>query len=213
MGIRAINLTTDEAVLEAYKSLSNYKLSDDKIKMDIIGIAGKSDVDYIFPNYDEAKNVDWKKDIKILSNLGAKIILIDEFITDSYDWNLLEDILIEIKKRDVAPGLITSFPFKTTKKLINSPIKEKFDFYMVPVNKLGYMMDTESFMKKERKELENLLKKLNKKIIVNKILACGIQEPKEAFTFLKSIDYVDMISVGIGSEKEVEDTFNALKSI
>ncbi|MDR0901111.1 MAG: hypothetical protein LBM26_05570 [Methanobrevibacter sp.] len=181
--------------------------------MDIIGIAGKSDVDYVFPNFEKAKEVDWKADIAILSDLGAKVILVDEFLVDGYDWDLLSEILNNIKESGAISGLITSFPFKTTKKLINSPIKNDFDFYMVPINKLGYMIDTESFMAEEREELSNLLQDLDKRIIANKTLACGIQQPKDAFNFLKTLDYIDMVSVGIGSEKEAEDSFNILKDI
>lgn len=140
-------------------------------------------------------------------------MLIDEFITDNYDWELLEEILTEIKKQGSLAGLITAYPFKTTKKLIDSAILDLFDFYMIPVNKLGYMMDTESFMEEERKELANLLKKLDKKVIVNKILACGIQQPEEAFNFLKTLDYADMVSIGIASQKEAEIDFELLNNI
>lgn len=46
------------------------------------------------------------------------------------------------------------------------------------------MMDTKVFLEKEREDLANLIeKKLIKKIIINKILACGIQQPEEAFNF------------------------------
>ena len=179
----------------------------------VIGTIGKSNIDYINPDYEKAKKADWKKDIITFSEFNCSIMLIDEFITDSYDWNLLEEILSEIKKQGSFAGLITAYPFKTTKKLIDSPILDLFDFYMIPVNKIGYMMDSMSFMEEERKELANLLKKLDKKVIVNKILACGIQMPEEAFTFLKTLDYVDMVAIGIATEKEAEIDFNLIKDM
>jgi len=205
-GINAINLVNNSYLIEGFE----------KAKMEnmrAIATIGKTDVDYIFPDFEKAKKTNWKEDIKILAKFNTPIMLIDEFITDNYDFKLLEEILNEIKKQGVFPGLITSFPFKTTKKLIDSPIIDLFDFYMVPINKLGYMMDCESFMGEEREELSNLLKDLDKKIIVNKLLACGIQQPEESFNFLKTLDYIDMVAIGIASEKEAEIDFELLNTL
>ena len=52
-----------------------------------------------------------------------------------------------------------------------------------------------------------------RKIIINKILAVGIQMPEEAFNFLKTLDYAEMVSVGIASIREAEETFGILKDI
>jgi hypothetical protein len=207
LGIKAINLVNNANLIESYKK------AKDSEEIEVIGTVGKSKIDYVNPNYEKAKEVNWKGDIGTLSEFNCKIMLVDEFITDSYDYELIEEILAEIKKQGSFAGLITAYPFKTTKKLIDSRILDLFDFYMIPVNKLGYMMDTESFMEEERKELANLLKKLDKKIIVNKILACGIQMPKEAFNFLKTLDYVDMVAIGIASEKEAEIDFELLNNL
>ena len=57
-------------------------------------------------------------------------------------------------------------------------------------------------MHEERAELAELLKELDKVIIANKILAVGILNPEEAMDFLKTLDYVDMITMGIASEKK-----------
>ena len=207
LGIKAINLVNNDNLIESYEK------AKDSEEIEVIGTVGKSKIDYVNPNYEKAKEVNWKGDITTLSEFNCKIMLVDEFITDSYDYELIEEILTEIKKQGSFAGLITAYPFKTTKKLIDSRILDLFDFYMIPVNKLGYMMDTESFMEEERKELANLLKKLDKKIIVNKILACGIQMPKEAFNFLKTLDYVDMVAIGIASEKEAEIDFELLNNL
>jgi len=207
LGIKAINLVNNDNLIESYQK------AKDSEEIVVIGTVGKSKIDYINPDYEKAKEVNWKKDIAILSKFNCPIMLIDEFITDSYDWNLLEEILTEIKKQGIFPGLITAYPFKTTKKLIDSPILDLFDFYMIPVNKLGYMMDIESFMEEERKELAKLLKKLDKKVIVNKILACGIQQVEEGFEFLKTLDYVDMVAIGIATEEEAKIDFELLSNI
>ena len=206
LGVNAVNLINNSYLIEGVE-----QAQVENIK--VIATIGKTDVDYVFPNFEKAKKANWKEDIRILSKFNTPIMLIDEFITDSYDFKLLEEILNEIKNHGAFSGLITSFPFKTTKKLINSPIIDLFDFYMVPINKLGYMMDSEFFMDGERKELATLLEKLDKKIIVSKILACGIQDPNEAFNFLKTLDYVDMVTIGVASEEEVEIDFELLNNL
>ena len=122
-------------------------------------------------------------------------------------------MLDEINKLEVFSGLITFTPFETTEKLLNSPIKDDFDFYMIPVNKFAYIMDCDSFLKETQEKLASLLKKLNKKIIIHKALAVGILQPKDAFSFLNTLDFVDMIAVGVAKEKEVDETFNALFDI
>jgi hypothetical protein len=44
-------------------------------------------------------------------------------------------------------------------------------------------------------------------------LACGIQQPDEAFNFLKTLDYVDMVSIGIASAEEAEIDFELLNNL
>ncbi|MEA4956153.1 hypothetical protein SDC9_03534 [bioreactor metagenome] len=206
-GVNAINLVNNDNLIESYEKVIENK------EITVIGTIGKSKIDYVNPNYEKAKNVNWKEDINLLSKYNCPIMLIDEFITDNYDFELIEKILKEIKSKGSFAGLITAYPFRTTEKLLKSPILDLFDFYMVPINKLGYMMDTKVFMDKERDNLANLLKKIDKKIIVNKILACGIQQVEEAFNFLKKLDYVDMVTIGVASEKEAEIDFKLLKDI
>ena len=143
-------------------------------------------------------------------------MLVDEFLVDSYDWEFIAEILDAINDTGIPSGIITSFPFKTSEKLIDSPILEDkglFDFYMIPINKLGYMMDVPDFRADKQAELKALLEKIDKKVIINKILAVGIQMPNEAFNFLKTLDYAEMVAVGIASQREAEQTFGVLKDI
>jgi hypothetical protein len=51
---------------------------------------------------------------------------------------------------------------------------------------------------------------LDKTIIGKKLLAAGIMTPQDAFEYLKTLDYVDMVAVGIASEKEAQETFGIL---
>ncbi len=151
------------------------------------------------------------EDIRLLSELGASSMLIHGMITDKLNFNYLELRLEEIKKTGAIPGLVTHRPFNTTKNLIDSPVLDLFDIYMVPVNKTGYLMDTDVFMDKERAELRDLIKKLDKTIIAKKTMAAGILTPNDAFDYLKTLDYVDLMTVGIASEAEAEETFKLLK--
>jgi hypothetical protein len=87
-----------------------------------------------------------------------------------------------------------------------------FDVYMVPVNKLGYLMDTEIYGYDERTHLNQLINSLDKTIIVKKVLAAGILKPQEAFDYLKTVEFADIVTIGIASEAEAEETFSLLNS-
>ena len=151
------------------------------------------------------------EDISLLSELGASSMLLHGAITDKLSFNYLTLRLEEIKETGAIPGLVTHRPFNTTKNLIDSDILDLFEIYMVPVNKTGYLMDTDVFMEKERAELRDLIKKLDKTIIAKKTLAAGILTPNDGFDYLKTVDYVDLVAIGIASEAEAEATFKLLK--
>lgn len=212
LGVRSINLANKENLLKAFEIASN-----DGVEMQAVSTIGKTEMDYVLPNYDDARReATWKEDIENLAQFDNSLMLVDEFLIDTYDWDFITEILEAINDTGIPSGIITSFPFKTSEKLIDSPIIEDkglFDFYMIPVNKVGYMMDVPDFRANKQEELVNLLNKIDKKIIINKILAVGIQRPEEAFNFLKTLDYAEMVSVGIASEMEAEETFGILNKI
>ena len=49
-----------------------------------------------------------------------------------------------------------------------------------------------------------MINELDKKIIVMKVLAAGILQPKEAFDFLKTLKFADIVNLGIASELEAK---------
>ena len=53
----------------------------------------------------------------------------------------------------------------------------------------------------------------NWKIIATRILAAGILKPAEAFDFLNTLDYVDLVTFGVASKKEVVEDVTILKNI
>ena len=190
MGVKAIQLIPEENVVKAL-----VLAQDEGIEFDLWGTVRKDHLE---------------EDIQILSTMGASMMLLDEWVTDKSEMEFIEHALNKINDENAVSGLITALPQETTPKLIDSDIKDLFDIYLVPINKLGYMMDYNTFMQEERAELRDLLKKLDKVVMANKILAVGILNPEEALDFLKTLDYVDMVTLGVASEREAEETFNLL---
>ena len=163
------------------------------------------------PNYDVAKEVDWDVDIELFSKYNTPLMLVDEFIVDGYDWNLTSHILEEINETGSLSGLVTAFPLKTTELLFDNLDMNLFDFYMIPLNNISYMMDINAFNNLQRQGLVDKLLKLDKKIIATRILAAGVLKPEEAFNFFKSVDYVDAIAIGVAKVSEACEDFELLK--
>jgi hypothetical protein len=187
LGVRGIQLLPYPPVVEALQMAR-----DKGCPMDIVGTIrpdGETD------------------DVELFSNLDAKAILLHAVITDQGDWDLIGEKLDNINETGAIPGLVTHMPFKTTKKLLDSPILNDFELYMVPVNRLGYLMDCDTHGSEERAEFRDLIMKLDKTVIAKKVLAAGIMTPDDAFDYLKTLDYVDMVALGIASEDEAEETF------
>ncbi len=205
-GVRAINLVNDSNLLKAYDMAV-----DAGCEMKVIATIGKSDVDYLNPNYEIAKEADWDEDIELFNNYDCPVMLVDEFITDAYDWSLTSKILGKINDSNSLSGLVTAFPSKTADLLHDNLDMDLFDFFMTPFNSLSYMMDISAFNESQRQEFKDKLLKLNKKIIATRILAAGVLQPRDAFEFFKNIDYIDMISLGVASVEEARDDFKLLK--
>ena len=205
-GVRAINLVNDDNLLKAYDLAA-----DAGCEMKVIATIGKSDVDYLNPNYEVAKEVDWDEDIELFSSYDCPLMLVDEFIVDGYDWRLTSKILNMINDSGSLSGLVTAFPSRTSDLLLENLDMGLFDFYMMPYNSLSYMMDISAFNASQRQEFIDKIKKLNKKIIATRILAAGVLKPKEAFTFYKNVDFVDAICMGIAKVSEAKEDFELLK--
>jgi len=205
-GVRAINLVNDSNLLEAYDLAA-----EQDCKMKVIATVGRSDVDYLNPNYEVAKEVDWDEDIELFSDYNCPLMLVDEFIVDGYDWRLTSKILSEINNTGSLSGLITAFPSKSTDMICENLDLDLFDFYMIPFNSISYMMDISAFNESQREGFKQKLLGLNKKVIASRILAAGVLQPKEAFTFFKNIDYIDLITVGVAKVEEAREDFSLLK--
>lgn len=187
MGVRGIQLLPYPPVIQALEMAR-----EEGMKIDVIGT--------VRPDQE-------KEDIKLLASLDAKAMLLHAMITDQGDWEFIAQNLDLIKEAKSTPGLVTHRPFHTTSKLLESPVKDLFDLYMIPVNRLGYLMDCEQNLEEERSQLRKMVIELEKTIIGKKLLAAGIMTPHDASEYLKTLDYVDMVALGIASEKEAQETF------
>ena len=205
-GVRAINLVNDDNLIKAYDMAV-----DAGCEMKVIATIGKSDVDYLNPNYEVAKEVDWDEDIELFSSYDCPLMLVDEFITDGYDWRLTSKILNRINGTGSLSGLVTAFPSKTSDLLLDNIDMDLFDFYMIPLNSISYMMDISAFNASQRQEFVDKILNLNKKIIATRILAAGVLKPEEAFAFYKNVDYVDAICMGVAKVSEAKQDFELLK--
>jgi hypothetical protein len=192
MGVTGIQVIPYPPVVEALQNAL-----DTGINMEVVGTVrpGKED-----------------DDIKILSNLKASSMLLHADTTDGKDWNIIGEKLQAIKDEGTVPGLVTHMPFQSTASLLESPVLDLFDLYMVPVNKLGYLMDCDTYGSEERSRLNEMIIKLDKTVIVKKVLAAGILKPAEAFDYLKTVKFADIVALGIASEDEANETFGLLTS-
>ncbi|WP_295113141.1 hypothetical protein [uncultured Methanobrevibacter sp.] len=204
-GIRAINLVNDDNLLKAYDIAC-----DEGCEMKVIATIGKSDVDYLNPNYDVAKEVDWDDDIELFYSYDCPVMLVDEFIVDAYDWKLTSKILSRINSSGSLSGLVTAFPSKTTDLLKDNIDMNLFDFYMIPYNSLSYMMDISAFNNSQREEFIQKIFNLNKKIIATRVFAVGVLKPMDSFEFFKNVDFVDAIALGVASVDEAKEDFSLL---
>ncbi|HHT19091.1 MAG: hypothetical protein QM396_01805 [Euryarchaeota archaeon] len=190
LGVRGIQLLPYPPVVEALEIAR-----DEGCPLDIIGTTRPEEENH---------------DIELLSNLGAKAIILHATITDKGDWNNISSKLNDITDFGAIAGLATHLPFKTTAILLESSVRDDFQLYMVPVNRLGYLMDCDTHGPDEREHLRKLIHKLGKTVIAKKVLAAGIMTPDDAFDYLKTLNYVDMVALGIASEDEAEETFHKL---
>ncbi len=190
MGVRGIQLIPHPPVVEALQIAR-----DEGFPLDIIATVRP-----------ESEN----EDINLLSELDARAMLVDPVITDQTDWNLIGEKLDAIMDTGSLPGLITQFPFSTTQKILESPLINDFKFYMVPLNRLGYLMDCDTYGPDERAEFREMILKMDKTIIAMHVLAAGIMTPDDAFDYLKTTDFIDMVALGIASQKEADESFSKL---
>jgi hypothetical protein len=193
MGVKGIQVMPEPPVIEAIKLAR-----DVGINMDIVGT--------LMPETEA-------EDIEQFSDLGAVSVMIHGTITDAANWDVVEEKLLKIKETGAVSGLVTHSPFKTTSSLLESNILDMFDIYSVPVNKLGYLMDCDVYDNGVKADLDNMMEELDKTIMVRNVLAAGVLTPEDAFKYLKTVSFADIVALGIASVDEAQETFSLLKSL
>lgn len=154
------------------------------------------------------------EDITYYEKYDTTTIILDGFFIDNNindgNFEIISDYLKQIKNKGFIPAIETRTPFKNIPLITESKLMEDFDVIMLPLNYYGYMMDC-NFLNNENKEkINQLLSNLDKKIIANRTLATGILQPKEAYEFISTIEYLDSVCVGVAKVSEAEETFSII---
>lgn len=163
-------------------------------------------------------NIDNLNDsLEVFSGYDTKTVIIDGEDLDNYldtlDYDSIKNSLDTIRDAGYIPAVETRRPFKNIPLLTNSSLNDYFDTIMIPLNFYGYMMDCNFFDDENRNKFKQMVEKLNKTVIANRTLATGILSPKEAYDFLKNIDYIDGVCVGVAKKEEAEETFEIINNI
>ena len=122
-GVRSINLANNESLLKAFKMAC-----ENGVEMQSVSTIGKTDMDYVFPNYEQARmEATWKEDIENLAQFDNSVMLVDEFLIDTYDWEFITEILDAINDTGIPSGIITSLFCSVTGSLyLRVVLKKKF---------------------------------------------------------------------------------------
>lgn len=180
-----------------------------------IEISIKDGYDWNVVAFTDCENFD--DDLELFSNLNTKtVILSGEFIDKNIEednFDFIVDYLNKIKDYSYIPAIETRIPFKNIPIINESVISDYFDEIMIPLNFYGYMMDCNFFNSENRNIFEDMVKGLNKKVIANRTLATGILKPQEAYDFLKNIEYLDSVCVGIAKVSEAEETLKIINDV
>lgn len=161
------------------------------------------------------ENID--DDLNIFSEYDVKSVMLDGFFVDENiekeDYDKIGDVLQRIRDEGYVPSIETRTPFKNLPIIKQASFYDDFDEIMLPLNFYGYMMDC-NFLNNENKNVINeLLSSINKKIIANRTLATGILKPEEAYNFIKNIEYLDSVCVGVAKVSEAEETLGIINSV
>ena len=154
-------------------------------------LVGDFFVAVVIPRGNFAANLD------LVSPLEPEFVSVHAQFCDDFDPRLSEWIDM-IRDAGARPAASTHSPGTTIPLLDDLG----FEAYLAPVNTVGYGMepDVESTLK--------ALERTRKKVLAIKPLAAGkISPEKSVFEYIYR--YADSITVGITSEKEMEETYSA----
>jgi len=122
-------------------------------------------------------------------------------ITDKRDLREISELLNKVHAANCLAGLVTHKPLSTLNWLLKNDLD--IDLLMLSFNKLGMFMDANP------KKVAEAIRRLNKPVIGKKVLAAGYLAPKDALTYVAQFGCIDVVALGVASEKEAEETLTA----
>lgn len=159
----------------------------------------------------------FEDDLSVYNKYNTSSLMLDGFFVDeniaNNNYDIISEYLNLIKDQGYLPSIEIRTPFKNIPLIKEASFFDDFEQIMLPLNFYGYMMDCNFLNNENKKIINELLSSLNKKIIANRTLATGILRPKEAYDFIKNIDYVDSVCVGVAKVSEAEQTFGIINEV
>jgi len=140
-------------------------------------------------------------DIRDFQEFNTVAMVLHAEITDSRDSRRISELLNNVHAAGCPAGLATHKPFSTLNWLLEADLD--IDLLMLPFNKLGMFMDADPL------RVAGSIRRLGKPVIGKKILAAGYLSPNEALTYVVQMGCVDLVALGVASEREVKETFTA----
>ena len=137
--------------------------------------------------------------LKTLDPLEPEVVAIHAEIADRRKLDTIERNVKVLEDHGIVAGLATHQPGLTLKwvERENVPV----EVVLAPLNKIGYAMDPDFNGSLEA------IKSCSRVVIAIKPLAAGKIKPLEAFEFVYK--YVDSAAVGVVSEEEMRETYEA----
>ena len=167
---------------------------------------------YDWNSYGFTNLASFDDDMELFSNFNTKSVIINGLsVDDKIGTGNIHDLktyLDEIKSQGYDAGIETRQPFQNIPLISNSTIVDYFDDLLIPFNFYGYMMDCNFFNRENKQLFEQIISTIDKKVIANRTLATGILKVEEAYDFIKNVDYINSVCVGVAKVSEAEETFN-----
>lgn len=192
--------------------VKNILIKNNKDVVDAVKLSESEGFDWNVIGITDCTNFD--DDLKIFEDLSANTILLSDKFVDSHikddKFDDIANYLNKINDMNKIAGLESNLAFHNTPLIYNSFLMDLFDVYMIPLNFYGYMLDCDYFKKENKEIYKENISKMNKKIIANHTLATGILKPAEAYEYIKNIDFIDSVCVGVAKTEEAEETFDVI---
>ncbi len=139
--------------------------------------------------------------IKDYQQFKTAAMLLHGQITDRRNTREISKLLNEVHATNCLAGLATHFPSSTLNWLLETNLD--IDLVMLPFNRMGMFMDAEPA------KIVETIRRLRKPVIGKKVLAAGYLPPKDALNYVAQQGCIDIVALGVASEKEAEETLSA----